>query len=761
MDDNENQTEDSAPVISCSLEDIRTELEQHDATPSSIAPRALIMVRNRSARLMVNPIKAAGFYTITPYIGDRRYDPPQRLADETEELGTSRNENLPRNDFAVLSCAENCHAQVIFLCDGSTELADNTVFLVRAYHDGMSVYTPIKPDSPSLGWRECKPDEEEMSHYDDLSWRTCHECGLTFDKSEFAAYGLACPACKTLTRMTSTERIESLLDAESFTEWDTDLEDVDPLEFPGYSEKLAAQREKTHFSEGVRCGVGTIRGLRCAFGFMESAFFMGSMGHIVGEKIARLFDRATEEKLPVVIFCASGGARMQEGLISLMQMAKTASACKRHDRAGLLYVSVLTDPTTGGVTASFATLGDIILAEPGALIGFAGQRVIRDTIKQELPKGFQTAEFALKHGLIDAIVNRADLRNTLAHVLSFHANDACERYIAMHEKFWADPLNRISISASDPEVRRSLTLSERIFALRDIVSSGPAERAYRRRKRLEEQEAMQKTNNESDTVEPGSAWESVQIARNTHRPTSRWYLEAMCEDFIELHGDRVFADDPAIIAGIGWVNGRPATIIAQEKGTDIKERIRRNFGCPQPEGYRKTERLIRQAEKFGRPVICLVDTQGAFCGVEAEERGQGNAIAENLACLSDVQTRVVSILLGEGGSGGALALAVADRIGMQEHAVYSVVSPEGCASILWKDRSRAAEAANALRMSAQEAFNMGIVDEVIPEGDSPAHKNPEDAIVNVCLYIFDAVSELENMSIDQVVANRQERFAKF
>ncbi len=759
MDNNNAPTEDNAAIISSSLDDIFTVLSTDKNMSSTESPRALVMVRNRSARLMVNPIKEAGFYTITPVMGDRRYDPPQKLANETVALGSSRNEDLPENDFAVLTCAKNCKARVIFLCDGSTDLADNNVFLVHAYHEGMSVYTPIKIDSPSLGWRECKPDEQAMATYDNLSWRTCHACGLTFDESEFAAYGLACPACKTLTRMTSTERIDSLLDADSFTEWDSDLDDVDPLDFPGYTKKLAEQRRKSQLSEGVRTGMGTIRGLRCACGFMDSSFFMGSMGHIVGEKISRLFDRATEEELPVIIFCASGGARMQEGLISLMQMAKTACACERHDRAGLLYVSVLTDPTTGGVTASFATLGDIILAEPETLIGFAGQRVIRDTIKQELPKGFQTAEFALEHGLIDAIVQRTDLRNTLAHILSLHASDACDRYIAMHEKNWADPLNRITISASDPEVKRTLTLAERIFALRDIVSSGPAERAYRRQKRREEREIQQSEN--TNTPEPGSAWESVQIARNTHRPTSRWYLEAMSEDFIELHGDRTFADDPAIIAGIGWINGRPATIIAQEKGTDLKERIRRNFGCPQPEGYRKTLRLIRQAEKFERPVICLVDTQGAFCGIGAEERGQGNAIAENLEGLAGIRTRVVSVLLGEGGSGGALALALADRIGMQEHAVYSVASPEGCASILWKDRSRAPEAAQAMRMSAQEVYDMGIVDEIIPEGEGPAHENTEDAIVNVCLYIFDALAELENMSIDQVVSSRQKRFAKF
>ena len=172
------------------------------------------------------------------------------------------------------------------------------------------------------------------------------------------------------------------------------------------------------------------------------------------------------------------------------------------------------------------------------------------------------------------------------------------------------------------------------------------------------------------------------------------------EGFIELHGDRAFADDGAILAGIGWISGHPVTVIAQEKGVNLTDRVARNFGCPQPEGYRKSLRLMREAEKFGRPILCLVDTQGAFCGTEAEERGQGNAIADNLVAMAGLRVPVVSVLLGEGGSGGALALAVGNRVAMQEHAVYSVLSPEGFASILWKDRTRAPEAAEAMQMDA-------------------------------------------------------------
>ena len=257
------------------------------------------------------------------------------------------------------------------------------------------------------------------------------------------------------------------------------------------------------------------------------------------------------------------------------------------------------------------------------------------------------------------------------------------------------------------------------------------------------------------------AWQSVQLARNVHRPTARTYIDALVDGFIELHGDRSFGDDAAVVAGVGWIGGRAVTVIAQEKGADLKERIRRNFGCPQPEGYRKSLRLMRQAEKFGRPVVCLVDTQGAFCGMEAEERGQGNAIADNLLALAGLRVPVVSVLVGEGGSGGALALALADRVAMQEHAVYSVLSPEGFASILWKDRTRAPEAAAVMKMSAAEACQMGIVDAVLSEGPAPAHENPEAAAEQVRAYVSTALAELAEQPTDALLQARYERFAKF
>ena len=715
-------------------------------------PSALVMLQGKAARQAHSVLVDAGIAGIMPMTGDWRLDSNPKLAYDTVPLGSKPTAKLFANAHAVLQAAQNARVQAIFLGGSSLELADDNRFLQRAGNLGMRVYKTIDLDPTLRGWVECEPGDKRAPQ--PTVWRTCHACGLSFDNEEFVGAGYRCPSCDTLARMSSEERIAQIADEGSFVEWDRDVEDVDPLDFPEYAQKIASYREKTGRHEAVRTGVGTIGGVSVAMGFMDSSFLMGSMGSVVGEKVSRLFDRATDERLPVLLFCASGGARMQEGLASLMQMAKTACAVERHDRAGLLYVSVITDPTTGGVTASFATLGDVIFAEPGALVGFAGQRVIRDTIKQDLPEGFQTAEFALEHGLIDAIVEREDLRETLRAMFAFHqphvevardvvfplpTNEHCSA-AKKHDdgnfaqKFIGSTLERFMRKNDSTRQRREL---ER--------------HAQRELKRL----------GLSGDAEPGSAWESVQLARNVHRPTASMYIKTLSPSFLELHGDREFADDAAIIAGLGRINGRPVTIIAQEKGTTLPERIKRNFGCPQPEGYRKTARLMRQAEKFGRPIVCLVDTQGAFCGTHAEERGQGNAIAENLQLMAGLHVPVVSVLLGEGGSGGALALAVANKVAMQEHAVYSVLSPEGFASILWKDGTRAPEAAEVMGMSASDVFKLGVVDAVLSEGEGPAHENPKEAAGIVLEYVNQTLEELSVYSPEELLLQRQARFAAF
>lgn len=258
-----------------------------------------------------------------------------------------------------------------------------------------------------------------------------------------------------------------------------------------------------------------------------------------------------------------------------------------------------------------------------------------------------------------------------------------------------------------------------------------------------------------------SAWERVRIAREMDRPTSLYYIEHIFEDFIELHGDRGIKDDPAIVGGIGFLEGQPVTVIGQQKGRNLKEQVERNFGMPNPEGYRKALRLMKQAEKFHRPVVCFVDTSGAFCGVEAEERGQGEAIARNLMEMAGLTVPVLSIVIGEGGSGGALALAVGNEVWCLEHSVYSVLSPEGFAAILWKDGKRADEAAEVMKMTSEHLKALKVVDRVFAEPE-PVHVDHGEALAEE---IKQAMTEFfqryERMASEEVVKERYERFRHF
>ncbi len=502
-------------------------------------------------------------------------------------------------------------------------------------------------------------------------WVKCPKCGGTVYKEDVVAHAYICPKCGGYFRIRAKTRIRSVADEGSFQEWFRNIENGDPLNYPGYPEKITELQEKTHLDEAILVGEARIGGQEVAVGVMDARFLMGSMGYVVGEKITRTFERAAVRRLPVILFCCSGGARMQEGMVSLMQMAKTAAAIRKHSKEGLLYVSVLTDPTTGGVTASFAMLGDIILAEPGALIGFAGPRVIQQTIRQKLPEGFQKSEFLLEHGFLDGIVQREKMRETLA------------RIIQMHQTVGYD--------------------------------SFPLETSARKIETFGKKKGVRKQ-------EPMSAWDRVLTARSSERPLSPDYIGYIFDDFMELHGDRAFRDDGAVLGGIACLDGQPVTVVGIRKGKSTKENLIRNFGMPSPEGYRKALRLMKQAEKFGRAVIAFIDTPGAFCGIEAEERGQGEAIARNLLEMSDLRIPVLSIVIGEGGSGGALALGVANEVWMMENATYTILSPEGFASILWKDSKRAPEAAEAMKVTAGQLKEMGLVERVIPE-EVPACKN--------------------------------------
>lgn len=558
-------------------------------------------------------------------------------------------------------------------------------------------------------------------------WRKCNKCRRPIYVEDVKNNHYICPKCNGYFRVHAYRRIEMIIDEGTFEEWDQEMEFVNPIGFPGYEKKISAAKEKSSLNEAVVTGCGQIHDQDTVIVVCDARFLMSSMGHNVGEKITRAVERATKERLPVVIFAASGGARMQEGLISLMQMAKTAAALKRHSEAGLFYISVLTDPTTGGVTASFAMLGDVILAEPGALIGFAGPRVIEQTIGQKLPEGFQRAEFLVQHGFVDHIVERDKQKEVLGRLLRMHSEG--------HSHLRNEAVGEYPVPAEQTEPGKS----------RIAPFSGPM---------------RQKTLDKIVARQPG-AWETVTRSRGAGRLVASDYIRILFNGFIEMHGDRYYGDDGAIIGGVASFYGMPVTVIGQEKGKSTKDNIKCNFGMPSPEGYRKALRLMKQAEKFGRPVICFVDTPGAFCGLEAEERGQGEAIARNLFEMADLKVPILSIVIGEGGSGGALAMAVANEVWMMESSIYSVLSPEGFATILWKDSKRAGEAAKVMKMTARDLYDLGLIERIIPE-DIPASADNIELIGQIIdRHMREFFKNSAQMTAEQLINQRYDRFRAF
>ncbi len=503
-------------------------------------------------------------------------------------------------------------------------------------------------------------------------------------------------------RMHARKRIILLADNKSFREWDANMKFSNPLNDSEYAQKSFEASLKHKLNDAIITGEMDIDGFHVAIGVMDTRYMMASMGYVVGEKVTRLFEKAIKKKLPVIMFCCSGGARMQEGIISLMQMEKTAAAVRLHSEEGLLFISVLTNPTMGGVTASFAMLADVILAEKKAMIGFAGRRVVEQNTGEKLPEGFQTAEYQKQCGFIDAIVTREDTRETLSKLLLLHN---------IKNANWN---------------KTSRTKASKIIPVKCDI------------------------------------WEKIKIVREKSRPTSMDYINALFNDFFEMSGDRIYGDDKAIVAGVAIFHGKSLTIVGEQKGKkSLEDAVYRNFGMPSPEGYRKAIRAIKQAEKFKRPIICFVDTIGAACGIDAEKRGQGLAIAELLSELSVVKTPVLSIIIGEGYSGGALALAVGNEVWMLDNAVYSVISPEGYSSIMWGTNDRRQEAAEKMKMSSAELFRMNIVDKIIAEGGKATMDNIEEISKNIGYEIIGFCNKYCGKSADKVVTERQKKYRKY
>ena len=516
----------------------------------------------------------------------------------------------------------------------------------------------------------------------------CRGCGHEHSEAELAAELHVCPSCGWHAPLTAQEWIDHLADADTFREIGKSLFSADPLQFKdptSYRERLREAERRTGMHEAALSGEARLDGRPVVLISLAFDFLGGTMGSVVGEKVARSFQVATRKKLPVVSILASGGARIQEGMLALMQMAKTATGVSEHAAAKLPYVSVLTNPSFGGTFASFGSLGDVLIGEPGAQIGFVGARVVEGTIDEKIPKHERQAETLLKHGMIDMVVPRHQLRNQLAVLVSQLKPDRPAQWPA--------------------------------------VQLAPTPKASR------------------------EAAEVIALARSPERPRARDYIERIFSSFIELHGDRCYGDDPAIVGGIADLQGYPVVLIAQTGQV-----------MPLPEGYRKAQRLLRLAEKCSVPVVTLVDTPGAFPGLEAEHRGIALTIGESLAALAALEVPIVNVVIGEGGSGGALALGLADVILMQENAIYSVIAPEGAAAILLRDATKSDSLLAGLRLRAHDLLELGIIDDIVPEPPGGAQRDADAAARLLMERTVYHLNRLSDTKPRKLVRNRAQRY---
>jgi acetyl-CoA carboxylase carboxyl transferase alpha subunit/acetyl-CoA carboxylase carboxyl transferase beta subunit len=538
-------------------------------------------------------------------------------------------------------------------------------------------------------------------------WQRCPACRCALHRTTWARLHGVCPACEATRRLSAGERIGQLADPGTFVEHLARLRSTDPLRFTDskpYSARLRAAHAGTEASEAAVIGTAHLRGRPVVLLVMDFGFLGGSMGVVVGEKVAAAADLAVERGTPLVAVSCSGGARMQEGMYSLLQVARAADAVRRLNDAGVPFVSVLTDPVYGGVAASFASLGDVVLAEVAARSGFAGPRVIAQALGERLPADFQTAEFLRAHGHLDLVVARAELPDTLDRVLGCLANRPVPGAPALPDA--ADPPGIPLEAGADGH---------------------------------------------------GSAWDAVRVARDPARPNVLDHVAGIFDDFVELHGDRHTEDDPAVVGGLARWGGTGFVVLGHAKEHDPARAGARNFGMPHPSGFRKATRLMRLAGRLGLPVVTFVDTPGAYAGRRAEEGNQSGAIAEALLTASGLPVPLVTVVIGEGGSGGALALAAGDAVLAMRNTYFSVISPEGCAAILYGDAGRAPEAAAALRLRATDLYAAGLVDELVPEPAGGAQAAPPAAVAMVKAALRRCLTELGDLAPESLLARRDHR----
>ena len=544
--------------------------------------------------------------------------------------------------------------------------------------------------------RDGEPDRTYLSVIHDR----CLFCEEPISDSPSYLTYRVCPFCRFHYTVTARQRIELLADKGTFKEFYKYVSSVEPLSFSRrarYRKFLAQDQDRTGLTEAVvpgKCRIGDIEAMLIVLDF---GFMGGTMGSVVGEKVSMAFENAARKGLPAVAVVSGGGTRIQEGVLSLMQMAKTVTAANRLRNEEVPFIVVLANPSTGQAYASFANLADVILAEPGSLIGLSPLRTLREVSKMPLPLDAHTAEAHVGHGLLDNVVDRENLQPRVASLLEI---------LTAHKR---GSSNHKSLLKAEPRICAE--------------------------------------------VEP---WEAVSAARNTERPQASAYFRSMLDPFIELRGDRLNSDDRSIVAGLGFMDGQPVAVIGQQRRPLVEGERYHVF----PDGLRKAQRVIDLASRFKLPLVTLIDTQGADPGLEAEEQGIGNAIATTLSSMLTVPTPMVSVVIGEGGSEGALALGLSDRILIQQYAVYSPMSVNHTLGAAHHDHMLDREAAEALMLTAHDCVELGIADQVVGEPEGGAHVDPREASSGLQTAILTNIVQLAKMSQGKLLKKRYRKFRR-
>jgi acyl-CoA carboxylase subunit beta len=564
--------------------------------------------------------------------------------------------------------------------------------------------TPLFPeDELSEDQLNAEQSKEDASLDLEAPRQNCLSCGADLSESTKYRRLRVCPTCGYHYTISARRRIAAVADEGSFKETSKWIQSLDPLEFSpriSYRVRLLQDQTRTGLSEAAVTGTCSIGGTPVVIIVLDSSFLGGSMGVVVGEKVTLALELAARKKMPCVAMVTSGGARIQEGVLSLMQMAKTTLAARALRDKGQAFIVSLSNPSTGQVLGSFASMADIIFAEPGSHIGFAPLGDLR-AIDGKRVDTEHTAEAYLERGHVDAIIERDLLKHELASVLDLIS----------------------------PEFR--LTSSRKVAP-------------------------------ENIAIRPREAWEMVKLARRPDRPRARFYIDNVFANFFELHGDRVYTDDSSVIIGLARLGGQSVMVVAQQKGvdedTDETSDIRN--GEITPGGFRKARRGVILAETFKLPVVTIVDSPGPRLGIDMEQRGLASAIARMIDQMGRVKTPTLSILIGEGGSEAALSFGLTDRVLMLENAIYTPIAPERGAQAEMSDPGKASDIARALKLTSVDCIDMDIVDEIVPEPELGAHGSPDEAARLLKRALMRELSDLVGSNTKTLVRRRQKKFRK-